>query len=153
MNKFLNGLKFNWVEPYNDEAEIDGFWMFDALSHPHEQWQAVTLQSNPRYYTTWGIQQLLNGWKTNILRDVEPPHNVFVPTNPPYELRLYQEALRLETCYDLDAYRQALDNLIEFNSEQIGDQFMRIGHANMDRYEALKATYMGWRSAFDLAFS
>lgn len=152
MNKFLNGLKFNWTEPYNPEADIEGFWFLDVLQHQHPQWQAIAIQSDPRYYTTWGIQKLLNEWKIQVLKDCQPPHNVFIPTDPPYELRLYQEALRLETCYDLEAYRQALDNLIEFNSEQIGDQFVRIGADLNAQYNETREKVVEWRTRFDQAF-
>lgn len=152
MPKFLNSLNFNWTEPYNDDAEVGGVWMFDAMTHPHPQWMTIMIQSNPHYYTTWGIQRLLNGWKINILKDMPPPHNVFVPLWPPYESDLYQDACRLETCYDLDAYRLALDNLIEFNSEQIGSQFVRIGQERGDRYEVLRAEVVKWRGRFDMAF-
>ena len=152
MPKFLNSLNFNWTEPYNDEAEVEGIWMFDAMTHPHPQWIPIMNQSNPHYYTTWGIQRLLDEWKINILKDIDPPHNVFIPTRPPYELNLYQDACRLETCYDLKAYRQALDNLIEFNSEQIGDQFLRVGQNLDHRYETIRAKVIEWRGRFDLMF-
>lgn len=153
MFKFLNDLKFNWVEPHNEEAAIDGFWMFDAASHPHDQWQAISAQSNPRYYTTWGIQQLIEQWYKNILECNAPPFNVLTRTNPDYEERLFDEACRLETNYDLDAYRQALDNMIDFASDQIGQQVVCMGHKNFERYDIMKARYMNWRSHFDKAFS
>lgn len=153
MSKYLTKLKFTWIDaPDDPEVAIDGFWMFDALTHPHEQWTTISIQSDPRYYTTWGIQRLLNEWKTNILKDIPPPQNIFVPVSPPYELNLYREACRMETCYDLVAYRLALDNLIEFNSEQIGQQFLRVGYEDMERYDQVRTKYEGWRSRFDAAF-
>lgn len=108
---FLNNLNFKWSLPYNNDV-IDGFWMYDGLDHPHPQWIFVKIQSNPMWFTTWGIQKLCNIWKFKAASLFSAPNNVFTSNNPQRSLDAYNNACRAEYINDYDTYRKNLDMIV-----------------------------------------
>lgn len=145
--KYLNELNFSWTKPYN--SILKGVWMFDALSHPHAQWVVISIQSNPRYYTTWGICQLLDHWKLKVSERVGFE---YIQADIVYEECLIREAVELEIHECLISYRVALDNLIAYTVAEICDHIVQHGRGKMMPYDQIVEECGFWSREMQLAF-
>lgn len=150
-HRYLNDLKFDFKLPYNPEADIEGVWWFDCVTHPHEQWRSVSIQSNFRWFTAWGIQQLLIQWreKTTELYDADD----FDGKDDLLFDMLFTTAEESETINDYRAYRHCLDEMILHTRADL-DRFVRQQELDMhgDVQQARDHTAF-FINRFDFAFS
>lgn len=136
MHKFLNSLRFHWTNPYNPEA-TGGFWSF-STKRPVAgvfdfQWGWVEAQRNPMWYTTWGIQQILDRWKQETTKFFPLPDNDFVSFDQQLADHLLDRALRSEQLEDLDAYRESLDDLVDHGINEVIASMYKLWFQN-DRF-------------------
>lgn len=132
MHEYLNSLKFTWTEPYNPGA-TGGFWSYSVIGYTGLFWDCVEAQRNPMWFTTWGIQQILDRWKQETTRVFPLPDNDFVSFDQQLGDHLLDRALRLEQRDDLDAYRGSLDDLVDHGINEVISSMYKLWFRN-DRF-------------------